>query len=71
LSRQAVTLERLDILAQKGLRLSDAGVTYGDIAARRNEVNAHADEGVQFDFNDALELVYDETFSAPSMKEEG
>jgi hypothetical protein len=71
LGRQAVTLERLDILAQKGARLSEAGVTYAAIAARRNDANAHAPEGVQYDFNDALELLYDETFGAPTMEEEG
>ena len=72
LDRQAVTLERLEILAQKARRLADAGVTYSAIATRRNEVNAHAGEGVHHDFNDALELLYDETFGgAPTPKEEG
>jgi hypothetical protein len=70
LEKQAVTLERLDILVQKGLRLSAAGVTYSAIAARRIEANAQADEGVQYDLNDALELLYDETFSTPTMKED-
>jgi hypothetical protein len=71
LEKQAVTLERLDVLAQKGIRLSAAGVTYSMIAARRNEANAQAGEGVQYDFNDALEMLFDETFGAPTMKEEG
>ncbi len=68
LDRQAVTLERLDILAQKGLRLSQAGVTYAAIAARRNDANANAEDGVHYDFNDALELLYDETFGAATME---
>jgi hypothetical protein len=71
LDRQAVTLERLEILAQKARRLADAGVAYNTVAARRNEVNVHAGEGVHYDFNDALELLYDETFGAPAPKEEG
>jgi hypothetical protein len=71
LDRQAVTLERLDVLAQKGVRLSEAGITYTDIQARRNEINALADEGVQYDFNDALQLLYDETFASSTLKEEG
>ena len=71
LEKQAVTLERLDILVQKGRRLSAAGVTYASIAARRVEANAQAGEGVQYDFNDALELLYDETFGAQTLKEEG
>lgn len=71
LDRQAVTLERLGVLAQKGVRLSEAGITYTDIQARRNEINALADEGVQYDFNDALQLLYDETFASSTLKEEG
>lgn len=71
LDRQAVTLERLDVLAQKGVRLSEAGITYTDIQARRNEINALADDGVQYDFNDALQLLYDETFASSTLKEEG
>jgi hypothetical protein len=67
LDRQSVSLERLNILAQKGLRLSQAGVTYAAIAARRNDANANAEEGVHCDFNDALELPYDETFGAATM----
>jgi uncharacterized cupredoxin-like copper-binding protein len=67
LEQQAVTLERLDVLAHMGLRLSQAGVTYADITARRNEANANAGEGVHFDLNDALELLYDETFGAATM----
>jgi hypothetical protein len=67
LDRQAVTLERLDVLARKGLRLSQTGVTYADIAARRNAANANAEDGVNYDLNDALELLYDETFGAAAM----
>jgi hypothetical protein len=67
LDRQAVTLERLDVLAHKGLRLSQAGVTYAAIAARRNDANANAQEGVHYDFNDALELLYGETFGAATV----
>ncbi len=67
LDKQAVTLERLDVLAQKGLRLSQAGVSYAAIAARRNDANANAEEGVHYDFNDALELLYNETFGATTM----
>ena len=67
LDRQAVTLARLDVLARKGLRLSQAGVTYGDIAARQNDANANAEGGVHYDFNDALELLYDETFGAATV----
>jgi hypothetical protein len=71
LDKQAVTLERLEILEQKARRLADAGVTYNAIAARRNESNVHAGEGIHHDFNDALELLYDETFGgAPTLKEE-
>ena len=70
LDRQAVSLERLDVLAEKARRLSDAGITYSAIAARRNEFNKLADEGVLCDFNDALELLYDETFGALAMQEE-
>jgi hypothetical protein len=70
LDRQAVSLERLDMLAQKGLRLSQAGVTYAAVAERRNDANAHAEEGVRYDFNDALELLYDETFGAATMEQE-
>jgi hypothetical protein len=70
LDRQAVTLQRLDVLEEKTRRLFDAGVTYTEILARRNEVNALADDGVQYDFNDALQLLYDETFGAPVSKEE-
>jgi hypothetical protein len=68
LDRQSVSLERLNILAQKGLRLSQAGVTYAAIAARRNDANANAEDGVHYDFNDALELLYDETFGAATME---
>jgi len=72
LDQQAVTLERLDVLAHKARRLFEAGVTYSTIAARRNEANAHAAEGVHYDFNDALELLYTEMFGgAPTVKEEG
>ena len=71
LGKQAVTLARMDVLAQKGLRLSEAGVTYNAISARRDEINALADDGVQFDFNDALQLLYDETFGSSTLKEEG
>ena len=67
LDKQAVTLERLDVLTHKGLRLSQVGVTYAAIAARRNDANANAEEGVRYDFNDALELLYDETFGAPTI----
>jgi hypothetical protein len=70
LDKQAVSLERLDILAQKGLRLSQAGVTYAAIAARRTDANANAEDGVRYDFNDALELLYDETFGAATMERE-
>jgi hypothetical protein len=70
LDKQAVTLERLDVLAQKGARLSEAGVAYDAIAARRDSANAFAENGVQYDFNDALELLYDETFGAPTVQEE-
>ena len=70
LDRQAVSLERLDVLAEKTRRLFEAGVTYTEILARRNEVNALADDGVQHDFNDALQLLYDETFGAPTLMEE-
>lgn len=71
LDRQAVTLERLDALAQKGLRLFEAGVTYRTILAKRDQINAQADEGVQYDFNDALQQQYDETFVPSMLKEEG
>lgn len=71
LDRQAVTLERLDILAQKGRRLFEAGVTYSTVLAKRNQINAQADEGVQYDFNDALQQLYDETFGTSVLKEEG
>jgi hypothetical protein len=71
LDRQAVTLERLDVLAQKGARLSEAGITYTAIQARRDEMNALADDGVHHDFNDALQLLYDETFGSSTLKEEG
>ena len=70
LDRQSVTLERLDVLAEKTRRLFEAGITYTEILARRNEVNALADDGVQYDFNDALQLLYDETFGGPAPKEE-
>jgi len=70
LDRQAVSLERLDVLAEKARRLSDAGITYTAIAARRNEFNELSDEGALCDFNDALELLYDETFGALAMQEE-
>ena len=43
LDRQAVTLERLDVLAEKTRRLFEAGITYTEILARRNEVNALAE----------------------------
>jgi hypothetical protein len=69
LDRQAVTLERLDVLAEKTRRLFEAGVTYAEILARRTEVNALADVGVQYDFNDALQLLYDETFGAATLEE--
>jgi len=70
LDRQSVTLERLDVLAEKTRRLFEAGITYTEILARRNEVNALADDGVQYDFNDALQLLYDETFGGPARKGE-
>ena len=70
LDRQAVSLERLDVLAEKARRLSEAGITYSAIAARRNEFNKLSDEGALCDFNDALELLYDETFGAVAMQEE-
>jgi hypothetical protein len=70
LGRQSVSLQRLDVLTQKGLRLLEAGVSYSAILAKRDEVNAIADEGVRYDFNDALQLVYDETFGAETLKEE-
>ena len=38
--------------------------------ARRNEFNKLADERVLCDFNDALELLYDEAFGALTMREE-
>lgn len=72
LDRQAVTLERLDVLAQKGVRLFEAGITYSAILAIRNEINALADDDVQYDLNDALQLLYEETFGGvPTVKEEG
>ena len=73
LGRQSVSLQRLEVLTQKGLRLLEAGVTYSAILAKRDEVNAIADEVVRYDFNDALQLVYDETFgpaSAPASIQE-
>ena len=70
LGRQSVSLQRLDVLTQKGLRLLEAGVTYSAILAKRDEVNAIADEGVRYDFNDALQLIYDETFGPETLKEE-
>jgi len=70
LDRQAVSLERLDALAEKARRLSEAGITYSAIAARRNEFNKLSDEGALCDFNDALELLYDETFGAMAIREE-
>ena len=69
LGRQSVSLQRLDVLTQKGLRLLEAGVTYSAILAKRDEVNAIADEGVRYDFNDALQLIYDETFGPEILKE--
>ena len=63
-------LDRLEVLAEKARRLSEAGITYSAIAARRNEFNELADEGVLCDFNDALELLYDEAFGALAIQEE-
>ena len=71
LDRQAVSLERLDVLARKGARLAEAGITFADIAAKQAEINALADDGVQYDFNDALNLLYDESFGPSTLKEEG
>lgn len=71
LEQQAVTLDRLEVLAQRGVRLSEVGITYDSILARRDEINALADDGVQYDFNDALLVLYDETFGSSTQKEEG
>jgi hypothetical protein len=71
LDRQAVTLERLDALALQASRLSEAGVSFDAISARRDELNALADDGVRFDFNDALRLIYEEMFGRSQHEEEG
>jgi hypothetical protein len=71
LDRQAVTLERLDVLAKKGIRLFETGITYTAIQSRRDEMNALTDGSVLYDFNDALQLLYDETFGSSTPKEEG
>jgi hypothetical protein len=71
LERQSVTLERLDVLTEKAARLLAAGVTHDDIVARRDQINSLAGEGVQYDFNDALLILYDETFAPGSGREEG
>ena len=70
MDRQAVSLERLDVLADKARRLSEAGITYSAIAARRNAFNERSDEGALCDFNDALELLYDEAFGASTTQAE-
>jgi hypothetical protein len=70
LERQAVSLDRLDVIAQEGSRLLDAGITYDAIEAKRHAMNSAATDGVQYDFNDALRLLYAETFGSPTVKEE-
>ena len=64
LDRQAVTLERLAVLEQQTARLVDAGFTYEAILARRDEMNALADDDVSYDINDAILLLHDETFGS-------
>jgi hypothetical protein len=71
LDRQSVTLERLETLTEKAERLLAAGVTHDDIVARRDQINALAGGGVQYDFNDALLLLFDETFAPGTRREEG
>lgn len=71
LEQQAVTLDRLDVLAQQASRLAEAGITYEGISAKRDALNAAADDGTRFDFNDAVELLYDEMFGRSAEKEEG
>jgi hypothetical protein len=70
LDRQAVTVERLAVVEQKTVRLAQAGVSYDAILARRDEMNALTDDGVQYDFNDAILLLYDETFGSSTQEEE-
>ena len=71
LERQSVTLERLDLLRERAERLLAAGVTHSDIVARRDQINQLAGDGTQYDFNDALVLLFNETFGPISPKEEG
>jgi hypothetical protein len=70
LDRQAVTLERLAVIEQQTVRLVEAGISYDVILASRDEMNAFADDGVQYDFNDALLLLYDEMFGTTVAEEE-
>jgi hypothetical protein len=70
LERQAITLERLEALRLKASRLVEAGISFDAIIARRDQLNAGADDGAQYDFNDALLVLYDETFGS-SMRGEG
>lgn len=59
---------RTNLLIEKSYRLADAGVTWDQIETRRHEVNAAAravdENAVELDFNQALEVVYRETFTS-------
>ena len=70
LQGQAVTLERLAVLELQTVRLAEAGCSYGAILARRDELNELDEDGVEYDFNDALRLLYDELLGTTIEKEE-
>jgi hypothetical protein len=70
LDQQAVTLDRLDTLMDRCVRLSERGITWEQIVTRRDQINAVADDGVYHDVNDALQTLYVEAFG-PTTDEEG
>lgn len=71
LDRQVITLDRMELLADRTRELLAAGLTHADIETRRDQMNALVGDGVRYDFNDALLVLYDETFASPTRREEG
>ena len=69
LDQQSVTLDRLDVLMDRCVRLSERGITYEQILARRDQLNAVAGGDVQDDFNDALQSLFVELFGPPTDEE--
>lgn len=62
-----ITRQRFEVLLEKSMRLAEAGVTWSAIEAKQRALNSEADEGVEYDFNEALELLHAETFSNASV----